>query len=171
MLGPLEAGFTEDSAHHADTKRPPGKRRLSAPTAAAAGDQRLTAGGARPQPPAPAGENSPPSNGRIQHPGDVRGTKNQSAVIVIPHPCGERETQTLTPNTCKEQGAPGGSTSAACVFRPGASPVSPPAGPQLAPLGHERSLKPCQPPKGRGLEGKGLSSGSREGHSDTFPPF
>lgn len=59
---------------------------------------RLTVAGERPL----TGEDSPPSNGRIQYPRDVCGTKNQSPIVVIPHPCGERE-QTLTQNTCKDR--------------------------------------------------------------------
>jgi hypothetical protein len=41
-------------------------------------------------------EDLPPSNGRIQNPGYVCGTKYESPIIVISYSCGERETQMPT---------------------------------------------------------------------------
>lgn len=75
--------------------------------------QRVDHGWSKTSAPGSYWEDSPPSNGRIQHPWDVCGTENQSPIVVIPHPCGERETQTWIQNTWKDQSEPAGRTSGA----------------------------------------------------------
>lgn len=127
---PPEAGFSQGSAHHAD--KPPRKWGQAAPLAASS---RLTVVGERPQPLAPTGVDSPPSNGRIQHPRDVCGTKNQSAVVVIPHPCGDRETRRLRTPARIGQNRWGRTSGALCTELE----------PSLCHLWLRWGLEPCSP--------------------------
>lgn len=128
--GPSKDAFIQGSAHHTATEKPPGKGGQAAYTAASI---RLATTRERPQPPAPTGEDSPPPNGRVQHPRDVCGAENQSPIVVVPHPC-EQGKQALTQDTGRDQSEPVGRTSVAvCVL----NWRCPRARPQPAPLGQE----------------------------------
>lgn len=65
----------------------------------------------------PTREDSPPSNGRIQHPWDVCGTKNQSPIVVIPHSCGQREADADSAPTTISQNLRGRTSGAVCPER------------------------------------------------------